>query len=479
MGSQPIFKPVKLRWLRCVSMQFAGLLTRPVAMLFARDCARTIPAPPEAVARFTRIVPQDAPAEQDSVRGSLNEPLQARFHCRGAQPIKLIVLSSLAVFGAAQPAFAGSCDTANTYSFLYANQPAATLAYGSTYNYTATNGGGTTRSFSVAIAQNGLTSTTAGGVQMPAIGTLITGPDATKRDLVLGGAFGTRTTSLTGTTNVVSVTFTFAQPIRDFAMTAHDIDFTSDQFRDWVQVTGSDGAATYNPVITTPWSTGNDGVLPHTDANSSLTVGATTSPLNLSVAQTGGTSASNNNSDTGTFYASFAQPVTSVTFKYGNYPLTSGEKNTGQQATGIAGISFCPMPVLTVAKTSAPYDTTGPTRFAAPGSDIAYSLIVTNSGGSTVDLNSLILTDALPAGVTFYNADFNASSPGMGPFELTGTSTVTLPASGITYSNTTTAPYTYSPAAGYDANVKAISLIPSGTMAANSTLTIRFRAKIK
>ena len=393
--------------------------------------------------------------------------------------MRALVFGATLLLGLAQPAIAGSCDAANTYSFLYANQPAATLAYGSTYNYTATSGNGATRAFSGAIAQNGLTSTTAGGVQMPAISTLITGPDATKRDLVVGGTFGGRTTSLAGSTRLVSVTFTFAQPIRDFAMTAHDIDFTSDQFRDWVQVTGSNGATTYNPEITTPWGTGNNGILPKTAANSSLAVGATTSPLSLSVAQTGGTSSSGNNSDTGTFSASFAQPVTSVTFKYGNYPLTGTETASGQQATGIAGISFCPMPVVTVAKTSAPYDTTGPTRFAAPGSDIAYSLVVTNSGGSTVDLNSLVLTDVLPANMTFYNGDFNASSPGMGPFERTGSSTVALPSSGIAYSNTGAAPYTYSPAAGYDANVKAVRLVPSGTMAANSILTIRFRAKIK
>ena len=268
--------------------------------------------------------------------------------------MKTLVLGALILLGAAQPAFAGACDAANTYSFLYANQPAATLAYGSTYNYTAISGSGATRAFSVAITQNGLTSTAVNSIQLPAIGTLITGPDATKRDLVLGGTFGGRTTNITGTTNVVSVTFTFALPIRDFAMTVHDIDFTSDQFRDWVQVTGSNGATTYNPVITTPWGTGNDGVLPKTTANSSLALGAATSPLNLSVAQAGGTSASNNNSDTGTFYASFAQPVTGVTFRYGNYPLTSGEKNTGQQATGIAGISFCPMPALTAAKSSTP-----------------------------------------------------------------------------------------------------------------------------
>ena len=389
--------------------------------------------------------------------------------------MKTLVLGVLILLGAAQPALAGSCDAANTYSFLYANQPAATLAYGSTYNYTATSGSGATRAFSVAIAQNGLTSTTAGGVQMPAISTLITGPDATKLDLVLGGTFGQRTTSLTGTTNVVSVTFTFAQPIRDFSMTAHDIDFTSDQFRDWVQVTGSNGATTYNPVITTPWGTGNNGVLPKTTANSSLTVGATTSPLSLSVAQTGGTSASNNNSDTGTFYASFAQPVTSVTFKYGNYPLTSGEKNTGQQATGIAGISFCPMPSLTATKSSSPASGTYG-AFNIPGNDVVYSLSVINSGGSPVDASTIVLSDLLPASTTFRNSAFDGTTSL--PFKLTTSGGTTLTAAGLSYSRTGDATFTYTPVAGYDPLVDGVMIVPSGQLAANSTVTVQFVARV-
>lgn len=389
--------------------------------------------------------------------------------------MKTLVLGVLILLGAAQPALAGSCDAANTYSFLYANQPAATLAYGSTYNYTATSGSGATRAFSVAIAQNGLTSTTVNSIQMPAISTLITGPDATKLDLVLGGTFGGRTTSLTGTTNVVSVTFTFAQPIRDFSMTAHDIDFTSDQFRDWVQVTGSNGATTYNPVITTPWGTGNDGVLPKTTANSSLTVGATTSPLSLSVAQTGGTSASNNNSDTGTFYASFAQPVTSVTFKYGNYPLTSGEKNTGQQATGIAGISFCPMPSLTATKSSSPASGTYG-AFNIPGNDVVYSLSVINSGGSPVDASTIVLSDLLPASTTFRNSAFDGTTSL--PFKLTTSGGTTLTAAGLSYSRTGDATFTYTPVAGYDPLVDGVMIVPSGQLAANSTVTVQFVARV-
>ena len=109
--------------------------------------------------------------------------------------------------------------------------------------------------------------------------------------------------------------------------------------------------------------------------------------------------------------------MTSVTISYGNFPLQSGESSTGQQCVGISRVRFCPMPALAIAKTSAPYITTAgsPDRFNAPGSDVAYTLTVTNSGGSPVDVSSLVLTDVLPANVTFYNGDYNAAVAGHGP----------------------------------------------------------------
>lgn len=120
-----------------------------------------------------------------------------------------------------------------------------------------------------------------------------------------------------------------------------------------------------------------------------------------------------------------------------------------------------------------------PDRFNAPGSDVAYTLTVTNSGGSPVDLGSLVLTDVLPANVTFYNGDYDPAVPGTGPFQLTaGSSGVTLAAGGRAYSNNNGSTYAYTPASGYDANVDAVRLTPTGSMAANSSFTIRFRARI-
>jgi uncharacterized repeat protein (TIGR01451 family) len=372
-------------------------------------------------------------------------------------------------------AHAASCDAANLYAFHYSDQAAATLAYGSTYNYNATNGAGGTRAFAVTIAQNGLSNTQINNIQMPAISTLVTGASTTKADLVLGGVFSGRTTAITGTTRMITVTFTFATPIRDFSTTLHDIDYTANQFRDWVQVTGANGGSTYTPVLTTPWGTGNDGVLPHTSTSSSATLGATSTPLSLTSAQAGGSGDSVNNSDIGTIAASFAQPVTSVTIRYGNYPYTSGENTTGQQGMGIEGIAFCPLPAITFAKTSAPATGTYG-AYNVPSNDVIYTLTVTNAGGSTVDAGSIVLGDVLPANLTFKNAAFDGTTSL--PVKLVTASGTTLAAANVTYRQSGGSAFTYSPAAGYDAQVAEIRITPGGQLAANASMAVQFKAKI-
>lgn len=382
------------------------------------------------------------------------------------------VAASLLVAG---PAQAATCDASNLFSFSYASQPAATLSYGSTYNYNAANGFGATRPFSVQITQNGMTSTLAGGAQMPAISTLVTGPDSTQRDLVVGGVFGGRTASMAGTTRVATITFTFATPIHNFSITAHDVDFAANQFRDWVQVTGSNGTATYTPVMTSPWGTGNNGILPSTSVNSSITMGPATSPLNLTSSQLGGNAASGNNSDTGTFTANFPQPVTSITFKYGNYPLTGTETSTGQQAIGIAGISFCPMPAISLAKTSAP--AAGPLgAFNIPDNDVIYTVTVTNSGGSSADGNSIVISDVLPANTTFRNSAFDGSTSL--PVKLLGAAGLSLSAANISYRRVGQTTFNYVPVSGYDPLIAEVRITPTGELAANSNFSVQFRARV-
>lgn len=222
------------------------------------------------------------------------------------------------------------------------------MSYGTSYTYSATNHAGASQSFSVQVSQNGLSSTQVNSIAVPAISTLVTGNATSDRTLVFGGTFSGRTGSMTGTTRLITMTVTFAQPVRDFSLKANDVDFTSNQFRDWVQVTGRDGTTSYTPVLSTPWNTGNQTVEARTSTSSSLVVGPASSPVSVSASQAAGRQTSDNNFETGTLTASFAQPVKTITFKYGHYPYTSGENTTGQQAIGIAGFTFCPMPSLSL-----------------------------------------------------------------------------------------------------------------------------------
>ena len=391
--------------------------------------------------------------------------------------IALMAMLSPALSGVAQ----ASCSAANQYNFNFASQAPATLNYANTYTYTATSTALGSQNFSVDWIVNGTSSTIVAGQQMPAISNLITDGVAAN-NLVLGAIFTARTTDVSVNTRVVVTRFTFATPIRDFTAQINDVDFNTDQFRDWLQVNGINGASNYDPALSTPFGTNNTVPGPHSNASSSQLVGATAAPLTLTVRQSGGTSASGNNSTTGTISAVFAQPVTQVEVRYGNYPLSAGETVTGQQAIGIQTISYCPMPVLSVTKASAPFSVVGtdPNRFNIPGADVIYTLTVSNSNSSPVDVGTMILSDPLPSAMTFYNGDIDDAGPLTTNYEFTpGTSGLTFTAANLGYSNNGGSTYAYAPAAGYDSAVNAIRLSPQGTMAANSSFSIKFRTRVK
>jgi uncharacterized repeat protein (TIGR01451 family) len=372
------------------------------------------------------------------------------------------------------------CSAANQYNFSFATQPAGSLNYANSYTYTANSTALGAQNFTVNWITNGLSSSVVAGIQMPAISNLITDGVAAQ-NLVMGAIFTGRTADLNTNTRVVVTRFTFPVPIRDFSVQVNDIDFTNNQFRDWLQVNGANGATTYNPSLTTPHGNNNSALGPSAAATSSQLIGATTTPLALTVRQSAGTSGSGNNANTGTITATFVQPVTVVEVRYGNYPLQTGETATGQQALGIQSISYCPMPNLTVTKTSSVMKDgiSGANPKSIPGADVIYSLTVSNSDSSPVDLNQTILTDLLPPNLTFYNGDIDDGGPLTGNFEfIPGTSGLTLAPGNISYTNNNGASYAYTPAAGYDAAVDGLRFNPQGSMAANSTFTIRLRARI-
>jgi len=392
--------------------------------------------------------------------------------------IRHLCAASLLV--AAAPAFA-ACPAANQYSFLFGSQAAATLNYASSYTYTATNPSAQSLNFTVSFLTNGLSSSVIAGNQMPAISTLINDDNASNF-LVVGGVFAGRTADVSTNTRVVVTTLTFPTPVRDVTITASDIDFTTNQFRDWFMAVGRNGASSYVPAIVTPFGQANTSG-PFTNASSSLSLGPVATPLPVTAAQALGNGTSGNNANTGNVTLSFAQPVTSVELRYGNYPLQAGETTTGQQGIGIKGVSFCPMPQLTLTKSIAPWSdpangTVSPKLI--PAGDLIYTLTVANANTSPVDLSSAVVTDPLPPEITFYNGDIDDGGPLTTNIEFVpGTTGLTLGAGNVAYSNNAGATFGYTPSTGYDAAVNALRFAPTGSMAANSSFTLRFRARIK
>ncbi len=365
---------------------------------------------------------------------------------------------------------AASCSGANEYAFSYANQPTTQLAYSTNYTYTATRAAGGSASFTLRMTAANLSSATVGGETMPRITTLLSG--GTTRHLLFGGTFTGRTTSITGTSRVIVATFTFATPVVSFALTADDIDYGVNQFRDWVEVTGSNGTATFTPAMTTPWGNNNAGT--STTTNSSIAFGIrTATPALTSAAQMAGTGTSDIGTATGRFTAEFAQPVTTVTLRYGNFP---GETTTGQQAMGISGITFCEMPSVTFAKTSSPITGTFGS-YNVPGNDVIYTLTVTNPTGTSVDAGSIRLADVLPANVTFRNLAFDGTTSL--PVKLVNSGGLTLSAPSLAYRQSSGTLFNYIPTAGYDAQVAALQITPGGELAANSSAVFQFRAQVK
>lgn len=368
---------------------------------------------------------------------------------------------------ASAPAIA-ACDTANTFRFDWNSQAQQAQTYSTTYNYNAANGLAGTRAFSVRATSNGLAVTTVGGYPTPLIASVNQATTGTGQfTYTIGGRFTGRTAAITGATRVAVATITFSAAVRDLTFRIHDIDFRANEYRDWVRVVGRNGAATYSPVVTKP-------------AASTVRIGSNGAAPAVAAGDLLGASESQVAQDVGTVTVAFAQPVTSVEVRYGNYPLQAGETATGEQWISIYDLAFCPLPTVSVSKTSISFATVGPDRFRIPGTDVIYTLTVTNSGGSPVDLNGMVLTDLLPAQSTFYNGDFDPVAAGTNNFGFVpGTSGVTLLPANVAYSNNNGTSYAYSPAAGYDAAVNRVRFAPGGTMAANSTFSISFRARIR
>lgn len=175
--------------------------------------------------------------------------------------------------------------------------------------------------------------------------------------------------------------------------------------------------------------------------------------------------------------------------------VTSGvaSNETGSAGAPSATATLAVNPPMTVAKTSLTLSdpangTVNPKSI--PGAFVAYNIAVSNTGTGTIDPNTVMITDAVPAQSDLIVAD--AGGPGSGPVVFVDG----MPASGLTYSFVSLASttddvdfssnggttYTYVPipdAFGVDPSVTHIRIHPNGPVAAGRSFVVRFRVRIE
>ena len=170
--------------------------------------------------------------------------------------------------------------------------------------------------------------------------------------------------------------------------------------------------------------------------------------------------------------------VVPVTMTATNTASLTASDQTDENATNDSAsvdVDILPVPVLTMVKSAS-------ASTADPGANIAYTILVTNTGGAAG--HTVVMTDALSP---FSMLRLNGGTP----FLLTEGTTPSAP-SGLTigtttYSDDNGATYGYTPVsggggapAGYDANVTNWNIDMVGTMASsNSSFNIQYQAQLR
>ncbi len=132
---------------------------------------------------------------------------------------------------------------------------------------------------------------------------------------------------------------------------------------------------------------------------------------------------------------------------------------------------------------------------AIPGSFMLYTIMVTNTGAGTVDNNTTVLTDPIPANTELFVGDINGA--GSGPVLFTdgatasglsyGFASLASAVDNLSFSNNGAASYVYSPTADAnqcDATVTHLKISLGGIFGAsngtsNPSFTVKFRIRVK
>ncbi len=144
---------------------------------------------------------------------------------------------------------------------------------------------------------------------------------------------------------------------------------------------------------------------------------------------------------------------------------------------------------ISVAKSVAMYDPLNEGLAAIPGNDVIYTITVTNIGGP-LDADSVVITDPVPADLTFYRSPVDGVT--LEPIEFVdgavASGLLCCDNTHISYSTAGAAgPYNYiapGPAGTYDPAITHLRVVPTGiftgvTNGLTASFEIRFRARIK
>lgn len=148
---------------------------------------------------------------------------------------------------------------------------------------------------------------------------------------------------------------------------------------------------------------------------------------------------------------------------------------------------------MMVTQTSQIFGPENSSVLAVPGNDLLYTIEVSNLGGVSADEASVFVVDSLPSELTFFNGKpttGTAASPGLAQDAVTITDNNSGlsfdSARDIAYSSAATAPTslaecTYTPASGYDPNVRHICINPKGQFNSGTpapSFQVQFRVRI-
>ncbi len=203
-----------------------------------------------------------------------------------------------------------------------------------------------------------------------------------------------------------------------------------------------------------------------------------------------GVSGAGSTSGVGNMTVEFNTAIDTLVINYGNG--SNAPANPGIQGIALHDLSFCPVlsAVLSAQKSTALYDPLSEGLYMVPGNDVIYTITFTNSGDGATDNDSVVIIDAIPAEIEFYNGDIDDGGP-----ETTAVTGTDINGSGLTFNYATDVRYSnavsppanfaacnYTPMVGYDPDVTYICVNPSGAMAAGNpdpSFDVKFRARIK